>query len=328
MDLIGIGGAHIDRIGRTIGAHLPGTSNPGRLSENVGGGVFNALRVAALRKAGSIAIVSERGADSAGALIEQAIEAAGITDLSGVSQEASTATYTALLDQTGELITALADMTIYGDALSGHLRQQPILAAIADASAVLIDANISETAVETICEAARGPVFGIAISAAKVARLKASARAFDIVFMNHHEARLLSGEQDIHLAARHCVETIGFKNVVVTQGERPVLIVHASELWSIEVPKANVVGVTGAGDALCGGTVAALLRDPNLHLTQTLPNAVREGIACANLTLGKAGPLCPAIATNAFADALTMVRSPSRRPAPRHPVPLPTRNAI
>lgn len=314
MNLIGIGGAHIDRIGRTDGPHLAGTSNPGSLSESIGGGVFNGLRVAALRQTGSVGIISARGSDSAGAAVERAIREAGFTDLSGVEAKGSTATYTAILDHTGELVTALADMAIYGDALFEHLNRQTILDAISDAKAILIDANVSESAISMVCGAARGPIFGMAISASKVAKLKAASEAFDVVFMNHHEARHLSGQQDIHLAAQHCVTTIGFKNIVVTQGAHPVLIGQGDQLWSVEVPMAKRVDVTGAGDALCGGTIAALLRDQNLPL----PQAVREGIACSALTLGNDGPVCPAIATDAFADGLMKVSPPTQ---------LPTRNA-
>lgn len=308
MSLIGIGGAHIDRIGRTDGPHLPRTSNPGRLRETTGGGCFNAQRVAALRQAGCLAIVSARGNDSAGGRIKQAIEEAGIADLSCVSKSSSTATYTAILDQSGELITALADMAIYDETLTQHINQQNILFKIADAKAVLVDANISESSLTTICQFASGPVFGIAISASKITRLKAVAKTLDVVFMNHHEARHLTGERDIHRAALACVATIGFKNVVVTQGDQPVLIVQGGELWSMAVQEAQIVDVTGAGDALCGGTLAALLRDDEVPLTQ----AVREGMACASLTLGHDGPLCPAIATDAFHTALAKIQTPTR----------------
>ncbi|GAB5511830.1 MAG: carbohydrate kinase family protein [Hyphomicrobiales bacterium] len=313
-NLIGIGGAHIDRIGRTDGEHRPSTSNPGSLRESVGGGMFNALRVTALRQAGSIALISERGADSAGTLVAQAIEEAGFTDLSGVSRNSASATYTAILDQNGELITALADMAIYGDALTGHLRQRSIVTAISSASAILMDANLTESALQTVVGAAHGPVFAIAVSAAKAARLIPSASAIDVIFMNHHEARLLSGQEDIHLAARHCVKAVGFNKCVVTQGNRPVLVVQGDELWSIEVPTAEVIDVTGAGDALCGGTIAALLRQPNVPL----PQAVREGIACSALTLGSPGPISEKIASNAFPDILAKVSAPTL---------MPTRNA-
>lgn len=313
-NLVGIGGAHIDRIGRSDGEHRPGTSNPGSLRESVGGGVFNALRVAALRQAGSIALISERGDDSAGTLIAQAIEKACITDLSGVSRISASATYTAILDQTGELITALADMAIYNDPLTGHLIQPSILAAMSSADAILIDANLSESALQTVIGEAHGKVFAIAVSAAKAARLIPSANAIDVVFMNHHEARLLSGQDDIHLAAQHCVKAIGFNKCVVTQGDRPVLVAQGDELWNIEVPAAKVIDVTGAGDALCGGTVAALLRQPNLPL----PQAVREGIACSALTLGSAGPISEKIASNALPETLAKVSPPTL---------MPTRNA-
>jgi sugar/nucleoside kinase (ribokinase family) len=308
--LLGIGGAHIDRIGRTNGPHLPSTSNPGRMAENVGGGVFNALRVAALRAAGSLALISQRGADSAGALIEQAIKDAGFADLSGVSQNSASATYTAILDQDGELITALADMAIYGEPLNRHLRQSSIKTAISTAPAVLVDANLSQSALQTVCRTAPGPIYAIAISASKVNRLMPVAELLDVVFMNHHEARLISGQEDIRHAARHCVESVGFTRCVVTQGDQPVLTAQADELWSIKVPEADVVDVTGAGDALCGGTIAALLRTPKMPL----PEAVREGIACSALTLGATGPLSTKIASRAFADMLTKVGAPALLP--------------
>lgn len=310
-DLLGIGGAHIDRIGRTHARHLPGTSNPGSMSESVGGGVFNALRVAALRQAGAIALVSVRGADSAGVLIEQAIKQAGFSDLSGVCQGSSSATYTAILDQSGELITALADMAIYDDPLSQHLEQPSVLAALADSGMHLVDANLSPSTLQGLAETARGPLSAIAISASKVVRLIPIARRLDVVFMNHHEAGLLSGQEDVHHAARHCVETIGFKSCVVTQGARPVLVAQAGEVWSVQVPPTDVVDVTGAGDALCGGTMAALMRVPDMPLCQ----AVREGIACSALTLGAAGPVGTSIASRAFAETLATVSVPTPLPA-------------
>ena len=80
--LLAIGGAHIDRRGQVSGIYVPGASNPGTMSEDVGGGVFNAVRNAARRGVG-VSLMSVRGADSAGENVARAIERAGLS-LAGV----------------------------------------------------------------------------------------------------------------------------------------------------------------------------------------------------------------------------------------------------
>ncbi|MGO4843534.1 PfkB family carbohydrate kinase, partial [Rhizobiaceae sp. 2RAB30] len=73
--LLAVGGAHIDRRGQVSGAYVPGTSNPGRLSEEVGGVVLNAARNAVQRGV-EAALLSVRGGDSAGETVARAIAAA------------------------------------------------------------------------------------------------------------------------------------------------------------------------------------------------------------------------------------------------------------
>ncbi len=63
--LFAVGGAHIDRRGQVSGAYVPGTSNPGVLSEEVGGVVFNALRNA-VQHGVAASLLSVRGGDAAG----------------------------------------------------------------------------------------------------------------------------------------------------------------------------------------------------------------------------------------------------------------------
>ncbi|TIL61678.1 MAG: carbohydrate kinase, partial [Mesorhizobium sp.] len=43
-NILAVGGAHIDRRGQVSGPYVPAASNPGTMREDVGGGVFNALR--------------------------------------------------------------------------------------------------------------------------------------------------------------------------------------------------------------------------------------------------------------------------------------------
>ncbi|MBZ9874756.1 hypothetical protein LB542_28405, partial [Mesorhizobium sp. BR1-1-9] len=58
--VLAVGGAHIDRRGQVSGAYVPAASNPGTMREDVGGGVFNALR-STVRRGVSGSLLSVRG---------------------------------------------------------------------------------------------------------------------------------------------------------------------------------------------------------------------------------------------------------------------------
>ena len=100
-NLLIIGGAHVDRLARLKAPHRAHTSNPVEITEDVGGGCFNAGR-AARRFAVNVSLLSARGADAAGGLVDQAIKSAGITDVSSVHLDRATPTYTAILAPDGE----------------------------------------------------------------------------------------------------------------------------------------------------------------------------------------------------------------------------------
>jgi pseudouridine kinase len=141
-NLLVIGGAHVDRLARLKAPHIPQTSNPVEISESVGGGSFNAAR-AAKRLNLIITILSARGGDTGGALVEQAIGAASIEDLSSVHLDRATPSYTAILEPDGELVTAIADMGLYETSIARSFRRAPVQKAAGNADAILCDANIS-----------------------------------------------------------------------------------------------------------------------------------------------------------------------------------------
>lgn len=290
--LLGVGGAHMDRIGHVSGAFHAGASNPGRLVTSVGGGALNALRNAVLRGAGPAALLSARGGDHDGAILAETIEAAGIGDLSAVFLDRRTASYTAILSGDGEQIAGLADMAIYETALPRQLRRKALREAIANARAILVDANLPEAALRAVAERAAGPIFAIAISPAKAPRLTAIAPRIHTVFMNRREAKALTGHDD----ARQCLDglaALGFSRAVITDGSRAVLVLEGEARSAVIPPPASkVADVTGAGDALAGATLAALLKDGRSGLS----DAVRSGVAAAQLTLRVESPVAQALA--------------------------------
>lgn len=300
--LIAVGGAHIDRRGRVSGIYVPGTSNPGTLSEEVGGVVLNALRNVVQRGVDA-SILSVRGGDNAGELVGRAIEAAGITDLSAVFLDRTTPSYTALLDHEGELIAGLADMGLYEVAFPKQVRRGKLRQAITSADGVLCDANLPASALKTLIEFSSGrPIFAIAISPAKAVRLAALLPSLSCVFMNVHEARALcvsdaSAVQDLVTGLR----AKGLVRGVITAGGS--LITGFDETGSFRIappPAREIADVTGAGDALAGGTIAALLNGSCLRV------ALREGAAAALLTVETTAVVAK-LSGRAFSEALARV---------------------
>lgn len=258
--LLSIGGAHIDRRGQLSVPHVPGASNPGRMREEVGGGVFNAARNA-VQLGVDVAFLSVRGGDMEGDLVEREIAAAGFTDLSSVFLDRQTASYTAILDRDGDVITALADMDIYETALPRVITRRKTRDAIAVCDAILTDANMPPEAIRTLLSLTVGkPVYAIGISPAKAVRLRSVLDRLECVFMNAREAIALAETDDLVLALARLMK-LGLNRSVISQGDGPVVLVDGKTAWELAAPQTiSVADVTGAGDALAGVTLAALMR--------------------------------------------------------------------
>jgi pseudouridine kinase len=277
--LLAIGGAHIDRRGQLTVPHVPGASNPGRMREEVGGGVFNAARNA-VQLGLDVAFLSVRGGDVEGDLVEREIAAAGFEDLSSVFLDRQTASYTAILDQNGDVITALADMDIYETALPRIITRRKTRDAIAACDAILTDANMPEAAIRTLISQTGGkPVYAIAISPAKVVRLRGALGQLECVFMNAREAKALAETDNLAGAAASLMQ-YGLRRAVISQGDGPLWLVDSNVAREMAAPKALAVAdVTGAGDALAGVTLAALMKG------YAFEAAVQLGMQAATLTV-------------------------------------------
>ena len=300
-NLLAVGGAHIDRRGQVSGPYVPAASNPGTMREDVGGGVFNALRSIA-RRGVSASLISLRGGDAAAETVSAAIAGAGIADLSAVFLDRTTPSYTALIDRDGELIVGFADMALYDLAFPKQIRRAKVREAIVAADAVLCDANLPTAALERlVAQAAGRPVFAIAISPAKVVRLVPVLDGLSLLFMNRREATALAGADTSGAELVEALRRLGLKACVVTAGSAPVLGFDESGVFAIEPPAPRrVADVTGAGDALTGATVAALMRGLPLR------DALREGVAAAMLAI-ESTQAVPSFTAASFNEALALV---------------------
>lgn len=301
--LLAIGAAHIDRRGIMASSYIPAASNPGTMREEIGGGAFNALRNA-VRHGASGAMFSLRGGDVAGEAVARALSEAGITDLSAVFLDRTTPSYTALLDVDGELIAGFADMGLYDLAFEKQIRRRQLRDAIATADAILCDANMPATAIERLAGAANGrPIYAIAISPAKVVRLRVALTRLSCLFMNTREARTLASLPPAAkpIETARVLAEAGVARGIITSGGSPLIGFDEDGIFTIAPPApASVADVTGAGDAIAGVTIVHLMAGMSLR------EAVRRGMAAAKLTV-ESEPVVATYEDSAFEAALALV---------------------
>ncbi|MBO6639500.1 MAG: carbohydrate kinase [Roseitalea sp.] len=304
LAILGVGGAHVDRIGHLSGPAHGGASNPGTMAEWVGGCMANTLRVARAVGGARIGLISARGGDTGGRLVAEALSEAGIADFSAVFLDRATPSYTAIMDADGEVMAALADMDLYETGLARYLRRAEPRALIADAGMLLVDANLPSDAIGALCDAANAPVIALAVSPAKAPRILPHAGRFALTFVNRREMNALIGaplSEPVAPGALARLSALGLGRVIISNGGDPVTVLDGDAAWRQPLGEpATPVDVTGAGDALAGATLA---QRPDMPLA----DAVRFGIAAAAATIGVTGPVRPDIAAcdlKGAADAL------------------------
>lgn len=304
--LFALGGAHIDRRGQTFAAFVPGASNPGHMREDIGGGAFNAVRTAVQRGI-CAALLSVHGGDAAGRRVAEAIVDAGIEDLSAVFLDRATPSYTAIVDKGGEVVAALADMDLYEVGFPRQVIRRKVRDAIASSDAILCDANLPARALVRVAALSSGrPLHAVAISPAKVVRLRPVLAKLATLFMNRREAVALAGLSADPGTAElvNALRGTGLQRGAISDGGRPLVAFTPREIVTITPPVPDrIADVTGAGDALAGAAIAALMRGRNFT------DALREGMAASYLVLMSADAATE-IAAPAFDHALTLVPEP------------------
>lgn len=261
LTLFAIGGAHLDRRGICTGPHQPHASNPGYFIEEPGGGVFNAARMA--RNFGvRVALANVRGGDANAETIEREINQRGIIDLPLIHLHRATPSYTAIMDQHGDLVTAIADMHLYEKGLERHVRHKATRRAAQAADACLFDCNASEkTCADIAAMCAGAPLYAMAISPAKVLRLKSSLPLLTCLFMNRREATALAPHTHNDITLVEALRTLGLQSAIITDGAHKVVAFNEQEV-EIRTPQRapKIVDVTGAGDALAGAFIAGSMQ--------------------------------------------------------------------
>ena len=110
----------------------------------------------------------------------------------------------------------------------------------------------------------------------------------DVITINDEEARQLSGEYSLVVAAQKIME-MGPKFVVIKKGEHGALLFHEDDIFSAPaLPLAEVFDPTGAGDTFAGGFTGYLAKTGDFSY-ENMKTAIIYGSALASYCVEKFG---------------------------------------
>lgn len=318
-----VGGANVDLVGASTAPMVLGTSNPGLMHVKPGGVGRNVAENIA-RLGSPVHLVAGIGDDPMGRLVTQATREAGV-GLDHVLPAVATGTYTALLDDAGELMAAVSDMRASDDLAPCDLA--PAAPLLADAAVVVLDANL---AADTLREATRLARLGSAVvvvepvSVPKAERLRpllAAGVDWFAISPNTDELRALTGLDDLEAAVAH-LHANGVEWVWVRHGRAGSTVHHRHASGTRNLPDADATGpvhlpahaarvldVTGAGDSMLGAFVHGLLSGTDVV------EAARWGHAAAKLTVESTSTVRPDLTHDLLTATLD---SPTLDSAPSH----------
>jgi len=304
--LLIIGAASIDTKGRAEGTIQSGTSTPGAIRVSVGGVGRNVAENLA-RLGQRVVLLSAVGADGSGRrLLQQAAEC-GI-DVSHVVVDAGhrTAAYLAVLDDAGNPLMSIDDMSISRDLLTPGLIYRH-RALFRDARMVVLDANLAPEALQTIVNLARKyqvPVCADPTTAGLAPRLCPHLPDLTLVTPNAAEAEALCDlpvvDRESALTAAQKLVGLGVQIAIVTLGATGLVYATSQESGHIPALQAELVDLTGAGDALTAAVVFGLLND------FPIDEAVRLGTSAAALTLRCRETVCPDLSLERLYDQMVI----------------------
>lgn len=301
-----IGAASIDTKGRADSSIQTGTSTPGAIRVSVGGVGRNVAENLA-RLGESVILLSAVGDDGSGQRLLHQAAACGM-DVSHVLVNTNhrTAAYLAVLDDTGNLLMSIDDMSINRELITPGIVYRH-RALFRDACMIVLDANLSHASLNTIFNLAAKysvPVCADPTTATLAPRLCPHLPQLMLATPNAAEAEALCGvpvtDRVSGLAAAQCLVGLGVEIAIVTLGATGLVYATSQESGHVPAIECEIVDSTGAGDALTAAVIFGLLND------FPIDEAVRLGTSAAALTLQSRETVCPDLSLEQLYDQLVI----------------------
>ncbi|WP_181391943.1 carbohydrate kinase family protein [Deinococcus irradiatisoli] len=286
------GGLNTDILSRPHSALHAGTSNPAHTTF-APGGVGRNLAQTLAQLGVPTRLLGVVGDDAFGESLLGLTARAGVEVSGVVRRPGPSGSYLAVLSERGELVYGLSSMALTSDLRPADVPQWA--GELSGAGLLIVDANLSPPMVAFLLEAAweRGvPAVLEPVSAPKAGPLStvlSAARPLWLLTPDRAELAALTG-QDLEqagdaevLSAARRLRVRGAQVVLLTLGRRGSWLVGEGGALPTPARQAQVRDVTGAGDALLAGLIAALWRGADW------PEALAEAHLCAALTIEAPG---------------------------------------
>jgi pseudouridine kinase len=300
-----IGGANVDIHGAAYQPLRLRDSNPGSVHVSPGGVARNVAENLS-RLGVDCRLVTAVGKDPHGEMLLTHGRAAGI-DMRYVQEleSAPTSTYLAVLDRTGDMQVAVADMDIMDQLTAARL--EPLRNAIGETSLLVVDANLPDDALGWVVNTFPDhDVFADTVSIAKAMRLKPYLGTLHTLKTNPAEAEALTGFEartgaDLDRMA-DWLHAQGVQHLFLTRAENGLFYSTPDDRGQVPLEQGGngVRSTTGAGDAFLAALVYAHLQD------WPLDGALQFAGAAAELTVADRSPSSPVLSLTAIERVLKL----------------------
>lgn len=289
-DIIIAGGANVDIKWRAMHKILLGTTTKSQKTEHSGGVARNIAECLA-RLHMPCRFFSYVGNDENGRnMIEELAQRGVDVSLVKVSNKYPTATYCAVLHPSGDLYASFIDLSIYDACDSDVLKT--ILAAVNKNSLLVLDTDLSVNHLKSLAQSGAQATWVSVTCVPAVEKIKHILGFIDVLFLNQQEFSALCPSGYSFSQQCSWLHTQGLKSVVVTLGAEGVMLSQERQITTLPAhPVAEVVDVTGAGDALVAGTLYHYARGKSLH------ESLLFGIKAASLTIASSESVSPHVHT-------------------------------
>jgi pseudouridine kinase len=298
-----IGASGIDIVGRSTASLQPGSSNPGSVRMSHGGVARNVAENLA-RLGMPTVLITAVGDDAPGHQLLQKTAQAGVNvEHAILAPGKQTGFYLAVLDERGAPHIAMDDMRVIDAITPSHLRGCQSL--FKEAAAVMVDANLPPKTLQSVISHARRagvPVCADPTSVSLAPRIEPILQDLWLITPNETEAETLCQQPVPHadrakamVAARHLVGC-GVEIVVITMAEFGAYYATAESSGHVPAVQTAIADPVGAGDALTGAVLFALLSEIPID------EAVRLGVSAAALTLRVQGTVVPDLSLELLYD--------------------------
>ncbi len=246
----------VDIFGFCGSAYRCSDSIPGKVKISFGGVSRNIAENMA-RVGANVKFISILGNDEIGrSIISHSKEIGYDMDNSMIVDGKSTPTYMAVLNESGDMVSAVADMRLIDGMTTEFIDTKSSL--FEGAEYTFVDADDPKN-LEYMLNKFSGKTKFILdpISTTKAVGVKHLVKHFHTIKPNRHEAEIMSGikintDEDLKKSGEYFLN-LGVKNVFISLDQDGIYYTNGQESGKLKVSNVEVKNVTGAGDSFVAG---------------------------------------------------------------------------